>query len=269
MAPIQKTPLVAAPPRLFYGWYIVLVAFLGFFMSTGVSLYAFGVLIKPMSEDLGWSRSTLLAANTLATVTGALVSPWVGKLVDRHGTRFITALSAFMVGATFLPIGWVQSVWQFHLLYGVSNGMFRPGMSALSGPTAVANWFVRKRGRAMGWVATGVSMGGLLLVPLTQWIVGQWGWRTAWMALGLLTWVMMIAPALLILRRRPEDMGLLPDGDPPRPPQVRAGGAPAAAQEEPGWTAAAALRTRAFWLVLIAWSLSGMGTSSFFLLQTS
>lgn len=255
---------------LFYGWYIVGVAFLGFFVNAGITLYAFGVLIKPMSEELDWPRSAMVGAGTLAAVAGAVVSPWIGRLIDRYGTRTVMAVSATLAGASLLPLSWVQSLGQFYLLYGAVNGLARPGMGGLSGPTAVANWFIRKRGRAMGFVAAGVSVGGIVFVPLTQWVIEAWGWRAAWTVLAMATWGLLVLPAWVFLRRRPEDMGLLPDGGPRGAGGKEQGAIPWALQiEESNWEARAALRTRAFWLVLVAWALGSMGSSSLFLLQTS
>ena len=254
------------PFGLFYGWYIVGVVFLGFFVNSGVSIWVFGALIKPMSEELGWSRSATVGAATLAAVTGAAVSPWVGQLVDRHGARLVMAVCAALGGGLLVAVGSMQTVWQFYLLYGLTNGAVRPGMSVLSGPTAVANWFIRRRGRAMGIVALGISVGGVVFVPLTQWVVQGWGWRTAWVALGVATWLLLVIPSLLLLRRRPEDLGLLPDGEAAATQHLVGD---EARPQAPDWEAQAALRTPAFWLLLLAWGLGSMGTSSLFLLQTS
>lgn len=270
MIPSMSSSRLKTPGRgpfgLFYGWYIVGVVFLGFFVNSGVSIWVFGTLLKPMSEDLGWSRSATVGAATLAAVSGAVVSPWIGRLVDRHGPRLVMAICATLGGGLLIAVGWVQAVWQLYLFYGLSNGAVRPGMSMLSGPTAVANWFIRKRGRAMGLVALGTSVGGVVFVPLTQWVVQGWGWRTAWVGMGVATWLLLVLPAFLLLRRRPEDLGLLPDGE-PAPTAARSGTLPQTAPAD--WEARAALRTPAFWLLLVAWGLGSLGTSSLFLLQTS
>jgi len=200
-------------PRFFYGWLVVVACFMGDFMMAGVSTHAFGVLLKPMSEDLGWSRTMATFAMTMRSFVSAFSGPIVGPLLDRRGPRVIMVVGATIAGIGIMAQGWVTEIWQFYLVYGVLGSLGMMAMGGLVTSTTVSKWFVRKRGRATAIVMAGLPMGGAVLVPVTQFVISNYGWRGAWVVLGLLVWVLVVPLAALFMRRTPEDMGLRPDGD--------------------------------------------------------
>ncbi len=249
----------------FYGWLIVAVAMLASMGGGGGLNYSFGALMSPMNAELGWSRSQISGAITLAGIMGALSGPWFGRLLDRPGGRFVTPVCAALGGAVLLGVSQVTHLWQLYLLYGVLLGLLMPGVG-LSATTAVANWFVRKRPQATAIASFGVPLGGLAVLPLTQFLIGAFDWRAAWLGLAGVMAIVLGLPALLILRRRPEDVGLLPDGDrfaPGADAQARQAALAASLAKEPRWTARQAMGTPAFWLMLVAFSLTGMGILGF------
>ncbi|MEE9324623.1 MAG: MFS transporter [Dehalococcoidia bacterium] len=249
--------------RIFYGWRIVGVAFLSYMVgASGVSVSGFSVLLKPMSEDpeLGWSRATLSGAFALGVVVVALLGPVLGPLLDkRHGPRSIIIGAAFLSGLGAVLVSRMDQVWQFYLFFGVLGSVGFQGSFMLIHPTIISKWFIRRRGRALAFSGMGLSMGTIIFVPLTQALISALDWRTTWAILGFIVWFVVIPLAFLFVKRRPEDIGLQPDGDEPTPKETLATyQGDGYSLEEPMWTLSAALRTQAFWLISIAFALSLM-----------
>lgn len=246
-----------APGRtgVYHGWWVVLVAVLAMFAATLTGGSGFSVFILPITAELGWDRKTIAGALSVGTILGALAAPFCGRLVDRYGARVMLTVTGLALAATLLPIAWVQTPLMFYLCYGGAR-LVDMGLLNTAATTAVANWFVRLRGRALGLTVAGNAVGVALVTPLAQWIIEGWGWRVAWFILAL-TAVLVLTPlAWLLVRRRPEDLGLLPDGDP------LSGATPLVAarvQAMPApldWPLAAAMRTAAYWLLMISSALT-------------
>jgi sugar phosphate permease len=199
---------------IFYGWWIVGVAVLAQFMGIGVSAYVTSIFFQAMFSDLGWSRGDLALSMSVGAVLAALVSPLVGASVDKHGANRIMAVSAFATGGCLILLGYIHELWQAFIVFSLLT-VFRVGFVSIPVMTMVSNWFYRKRGRAMGIATAGQGLGGLILSPLSVFLIANLGWRFSWGVIGLLTWVVMIPPSLLIAKQKPEVMGLLADGDTP------------------------------------------------------
>lgn len=239
----------------FYGWVIVAVAFLIGITESGAFQGILSIFMKPMAAEFGWSRAAVTGAIAFGSILAGGVSPLVGPLLDRHGPRMaafwgILFLSFGLVGMTF-----VDRIWQFYLLFGMGR-MIAVGILSLVISVSVSNWFVRKRGRAIGITWLGPRFGSALFPVMVQFFIMTLGWRIAWSTLGVVVFVMSGIPALIFLRRRPEDMGLRPDGDDPpagggRPDRILPEGpeAPANVDPEPVWTRRQAFRTKTFWML--------------------
>lgn len=247
--------------RIFYGWLVVAVAFLAYFVSAGLTPGAvYGVLLKPMSQEMGWMRATTVGAATLGGVVTGLASPFVGAMVDRYGARVAMVVGAIIAGAVLFALSQIQALWQIYLLYGVIGALARASLAEAVPTTLVANWFVKKRGRAVAFTTMGFSLGTAVWVPVAQWIIPNYGWRMAWAVMGLGVWGLITLPAWLVVRRRPEDMGLMPDGagainrQTTKPTTKGKGNPP----EEAVWTMREAMGTRAFWLILMTVVLTAM-----------
>ena len=214
------------------------------------------VFVVPMTEDLGWSRGLFAGAVSLGGLCAVLVSPLVGRWIDRYGSGMLLAASSVVTGILAMGLSLVASPLAFYSLY-VPGRMIFSGPLELGIPTAISNWFIRRR--PLGLAADGVAKGaGLAFMPLAaQFIITGWDWRTAWFTLGILTLILGVVPPLLFMVRRPEDMALEPD--PVLKGNVRTSGGAQAGESHSGessYTVRQALNTRAFWL-LAAFSAGG------------
>lgn len=255
----------AAQPRLFYGWIIVAVAVWANGVSFGAGGSSFSVLLRPMSESLGWSRTLLTGAATAQSIASLFVAPLVGALVDRRGPRQIMVFGAIVAGACYLLMGHIQEPWQFYLLYTVGFALGLNEIGTLVTSIVVSKWFVRMRGRALAFTSMGNQVGAISLAPLTAVTVDTLGWRATWGLLGALIVAIVLPPILPFMRRMPEDMGLRPDGDAPVDQQAVLSAFPPgrlATGEERPWTVREALRTRSLWLVQLSTNLSSLAAST-------
>lgn len=256
--------------RFFYGWVIVAIGFVGDFLAAGTGGYTFGLFFRPMQAQLGWSRTTLAFSQTVRSLATGLSGPIIGPMVDRFGARIIMVMGAVLGGMGLIGLYWVSAPWQFYVLYGVCAALGIAEFGNLVVGAAIAKWFVRKRGRAMAVTTMGVSSGGLVLVPVTSWIIDSYGWRMAWVFFGVLILVLITVPAALFMRSTPESMGLRPDGDPDpesKPPSEAGHAPPVVTPQEHSWTLGEAVRTRAFWLLVPGFNLGGLALTAMLLHQ--
>ena len=237
--------------KFFYGSWIVTSLFITNFAVEATAIFSFAVFLKPMSEDLNISRgaiSWVVAARRLAT---GFVSIFIGRLIDKYGSRMLIMGSASLAGISVILMGWVENIWQFLLLFlliGLS-GITMPGNLLTSVP--VQKWFVRKRGRATSFAAGGFGVGGMTFVLVHQQIIDIFSWRIAWIASGIFVLVVILPVTWILIRRQPEDMGLLPDGENPtnQADESQLGDS----TDEISWTGRAALKTTTLWQVLLAY----------------
>ncbi len=255
--------------RVFYGWWVVSASAGIIFLTGGTFFYGFSALVKPLQNEFGWTRALISGAFSLRTEVGGLASPLVGYLVDRIGSRRLLLAGSALVGAGFILLSRVESVWAFYATVMV----IAVGMSATGGSvalTAAAHWFERQRGRAMALLTAGAGSSGVMVVVLAT-LISAFGWREALLIMGIAQWAVCI-PLALVVRHRPQEMGLLPDGEPPHP-RPEAGRAAALAEadgvadgplhlQDSGLTIRQALRTRTFWLLALAMSLAGFGSTA-------
>ena len=163
----------------FYGWIIVGVAFLIGITQSGAFQAILAIFMKPMANEFGWSRAAITGSIAIGSLSAALLSPFIGLVLDRHGPRMmafwgILFLSLGLVGMTF-----VSRIWQLYLFFGMGR-MIAVGVLLLAITVSVPNWFIRKRGRAMGIVSLGPLLGSGLLPLLAQFFILVFGWRLAW-----------------------------------------------------------------------------------------
>ena len=198
-------------PRFFYGWIIVAVVGLAGFTQSAGTFPVWGVLLKPITEDFGWSRSVFTAATSIGTVAAGLVSIGVGPLVDRFGARWTLVVSLTLLGTSLLLMANIHALWHFYTLQ-ILGRIMTMGIIALALSIVIPKWFVAKRGRAVALSGIGMMGGGTLTPLYVQYLVSTWNWRIAVATSGLVIWVVSLIPSALFMRRQPEDMGLLPDG---------------------------------------------------------
>jgi MFS family permease len=246
----------------FYGWWIVSAAAVVNGYGAGVNFYGFSVFFNPMREEFGWSRAATAGVFSLSRLEGGLEGPVTGWLIGKFGPRRVMVAGLTICGLGFMSMYFIQSLLMFYLVYGVliATGF---GMGFFLAPQSmVTNWFLRKRGRALAYLAIGAGLGGATLVPAMGALIGAVGWRWTAVSVGALMWLGAI-PLALTLKDRPEDVGQVPDGPPAqRTPKVEdepevvrpAVGEEAgpAESEEPEFTVSQVLRTSAFWTLLLA-----------------
>src|SRR6202171_2687480 len=195
----------------FYGWLLVAIAFVT--MAVGVNARtAFSLLFPPILAEFGWDRGVTAGAFSFGFLVSAILSPALGRLMDRRGPRVVMEMGVGLIGVGLLLATFVSQRWHLYLTLGVMVG----GGSVCLGYTGqglfLPNWFVRRRGLAMSVAFSGVGVGSIILLPWLQTLIGRTGWRSACWALAILVLV-LLAPLNLLTKRRPEDIGLEPDGD--------------------------------------------------------
>ncbi|MBI3326168.1 MAG: MFS transporter [Nitrospinae bacterium] len=230
-----------------------------------MSVAVLSVFMVPMTEAFGWSRGLFAGAVSLGGLCAVGISPVVGRLIDTYGGGWMLSVTAAVAGASAVGLSTISQPATFYAFYVPGRMVFASPME-LATSTAISNWFIRRR--AFVLAILGVAHGtGLATMPLVaQLLISRWGWRSAWASLGLYTLAVGIAPPLLLVTRRPEDMGLEPDPGPTRlgtSATVPAMRMPKAADErgarvrvERQFTLRQAMHTRAFW-VLAAFSAMG------------
>ena len=237
--------------RLYYGWVIVAVISMIGVVQAGQFNTTVGVFVKPVTEEFGWNRSTFIGAISIGTLTGGALAPLSGVLLDRLGGRWVISLGLLLLGGSLILLSFVNGAWQFYLAMIVGRAGLQ-GATNLSLGVVVSKWFVRKRGRAMAVAEVGQRAGSGLVPVFAQAMVSAADWRTAAWATGAMTWVFGLLPALLFLRRQPEDLGLKPDGGDDIDAATSASPAASWAYEPPSVTLHDALRSPVFWLIAVA-----------------
>ena len=246
----------------FYGWIIVAIAMVAGFISSGVSNVTMAVVLKPISEDLGWSRSVTAAAITLGSFGGGMLSPLFGPVADRYGPRILLPLGGVLVGLLSIGVSQSTQPWQFYATFIPARALTEFLLCGVVPYTAVANWFHAKRPRAMGLVAMSTPLGSAATTLIFQFLVIQHGWRSAFLVLGLAFLVLVVAPAAIFLRRQPEDLGMFPDGIVPslRSDEPAAAESQTSTTGQRNWSRPEAMRTTALWLLVASVFLASLGT---------
>jgi MFS family permease len=243
--------------KFFYGWTIVAVGFLAHIAAAFSISSTLSVFLIPLSNDLGVSRGVFSLIRSGEILIGAVAAPLVGTLLDRHGGRWLMAAGGLVSGAGFLLLGQARDFSQFLLFRWL---LVSPGDALMGGMVvnvSISRWFVRMRGRALALAGMGHGLAKVGMPLLAASLIVHAGWRSAWVVFGLITLGLVVGPSLLFMRRRPEDMGLLPDGSARDQHDSGApanGAGPARARRraiaDVAWSRREALRTPAFWLIV-------------------
>src|SRR5881409_3777771 len=198
-------------PRVFYGWVIVAVVFVT--MAVGVNARtAFSLLFPPILDEFGWERGVTAGAFSFGFLVSAVLSPSLGRLMDRRGPRVVIEMGVGLMAGGLMLATLVRQPRHLYATLGVLVGGGSICLSYTGQALFLPNWFVRRRGLAMSLAFSGVGVGSIILLPWLQSLIGRAGWRAACWVMGILV-LALLAPLNLLLRRRPEDLGLEPDGD--------------------------------------------------------
>ena len=234
----------------YYGYPLLAAAFVAQFVSLGIYSYVLGSFMGPMTLELAWSRADFTLARTIGQIVMALVGFMVGARVDAVGARPIMAIGAVILSASLYYHSQVDSLLAWWLLNGVALTCGCAMVGNLVVNVTLSKWFVLHRGKAIAIAAMGVSMGGIVITPFITWLIDTVGWREAWIWLAGLTFIIMI-PVTAMMRRRPEDYGLRPDGLTDAD-YLSDRGEKARAEEANAFTRREALRSFSFYALVIA-----------------
>lgn len=235
-------------PKVFYGYWVVVAAFLCVFIMSGCGFYAFSLFVKPLQADFGWDRGGIMTAFAVYYLVMGVASPFVGRLVDRYGARKVIAIGAVIGGLGFILLSLMNNLWYFYGGY-IVTGIGMAAIGTVPASVVVSNWFKKRRGTAIGLMSAGVGAGGFVLAPFVGgYLIPNFSWRASYLALALLTW-MLIPLVLLVIKTKPADMGLYPDGM-PAPEAMAVTEASLSASE--GLSLKVALATPALWLIAVS-----------------
>jgi MFS family permease len=236
-------------------------------LNVGTVFYGFGVFFHPLSQQFGWTRAETSWGFSLAAVLGAFYAAPLGRAVDRYGPRPVQLFGLAMLALGYGLLAAARSLAQFYLAMGLLVALGSAALGPVSSNTAVARWFVKRRGTALGVSTAGISMGGVIFVPLTQLLIDRFGWRSAFLGLAAVVVACGMPPVALWMRGSPEEMGLLPDGEPhPERSDARDRGL-LEVELERSFSPREAVRSRDFWLIAIAFGLTVSGLSAVLLHQ--
>lgn len=258
MSDTEGTPVVKKS-RIFYGYWIIAVSVLclGTFSGSGVG--SFSLFVNSLQSEFGWGRGEIMLAFTIFFLLTGVAAPLVGSIVDRYGVRGVISAGALVTGLGFVSLYMLQSLWHLYVAYFFIGA----GMSAFGHVPAsamVTNWFVKKRGTAIGIMSTGIGTGIFVVAPLVGgFLIPAFGWRVAYLALGIMAWG-LIPLAIWVVRTKPAEIGLYPDGV-TSPEEVAEIGA--SSQTTKGLNLRAALGTMAFWLVSVTFLISAFSSLGF------
>lgn len=250
--------------RPFYGWWIVLVGALIAFSSGPGQSYVFSVFLDSIIEDSGLTRTTVSAIYTAGTGLSAVMVLLVSRLADRFGPRIVVTLVAFGVGVVCFGMAFATAAAAFFVFFAALRALGQ-GSLPINATLLTAQWFVRRRGRAMAIMGLGFALSNALLPPFARAMIDAFNWRDAYMVLGVMVWVLVIPAALLVVRDTPEQLGLHPDGA-PEAPANEPGGAPLRPGER---DRRKIFSTATFWLLALPMATPGLVITALVFHQTS
>ena len=254
--------------KFFYGWYIVAVGFLANVGSSFALASTMSIFLKPLTTDLNVSRGVFSLLRSGEAVIGAGVAPFVGSLADRYGGRGLIAIGTAIVAIGYLVLGHVETFTEFAAVRLTLVTLGDAMMGSMVVNVVVAQWFFRRRGRALAISSMGVGFAKVCMPLVAASLIVWLGWRQTWVVFGFMTLMLVVGPSLLVIRRTPEDMGLFPDGAPgpiatePANSGKKSGTlASEISDQEAVWTRNEALRTQTFWLLVITFGIASMGVT--------
>ncbi|MFD3156802.1 MFS transporter [Haloimpatiens sp. FM7330] len=236
--------------KFFYGWWIVLVAFLSVGITYGTK-GAFGVIQLSMLKDLGWTRAQVAGALSANMFIYALVVPFAGRFMDKIGVKNILVIGGALTGLAYYLLTIIKTPIQFYLCYGILLGVAGTCMGMVPGPTAVGRWFVKKRGRALSLALVASPLGAAIFTVLSKNWLNSLGWRGTFKIMAVLAWGLVIIPSILLMKNTPEDIGLQPDGEEAVP--VNNSGNSISYEDEEDWTLGKLFKSPKAWTLFLGY----------------
>lgn len=235
--------------KIFYGWVIVAVSFLNLAVVFGI-WYSFSVFLVAVAKDFGWQRAEASGVFSTFMIVQSLAAVMVGAFIDRLGPRIVFPAATILVAGGLFLTSTIESLFEYYLWYGFLTPIGICAIGYIAHSIVLPRWFERKRGLAIGIAMAGVGIGMQVMVPLTQYIIGMWGWRAAYRFLALFTFFTLFLPNAILQRRSPETMGLKPDGGPSGPGERASGPKSRDIPVPIAGNMGAAVRTFSFWFLV-------------------
>lgn len=233
--------------KSFYGWWIVAASFVSLFVSIGIGFFPFGVFFKYLITEFHWSRTNLSLAYSLSSFISALAGPLMGRWTDGYGPRMVMIPCAMIFGTCLIALYWLAHLYTLYFLYLII-GLTTAGLGTIPTNAVVCQWFIKKRGLAMGIVYLGIGLGGMIMPILSHYLILRFGWRLTYGLFGLTVWVVALPIISILMKGKPEEMGVSPDGE-------RLEGYAINPSIPEGLAVKDALRTSNFWLLIVAFFL--------------
>ena len=245
--------------KLFYGWYVI-AACAGIALAASVTRYAFSIFMPYMLKDLGWTRAAIGSALTLHMLVYAIGAIFIGRLTDKYGSRWIMAGGSILLMSGLVLLSRVTTIWQFYLCYSVIAACGVTATYVVPNTATARQWFVKKAGLSVAIVMAGSGLGLAVISPVSPMLIDRFGWRTSYILIGLAVGIIALLLSILVVRKTPESMGLLPDGAAAevRSPAQTQGSPPSAILNEERWTVKEAFGTRSFKIFLMVYPLSAI-----------
>ena len=242
---------------VYYGWVVVAAASTVVFARMAPAITTLTVLIFPISQQLGWSRTLIAGSVSAGAIASLALAPAVGWAIDRFGARPVLVVSVLALGVAMLALAWATIPLTFYIAFASARVVFHTS-APIGASTVAARWFIAKRGRAIGVIFLIGAVGGIVYTMVASLVVESYGLKTTWIVIGLMVLVISVAPSLLLVADRPEDVGLLPDGDEPAADVARKMSPTSAfsevekmTSEEDSWSLSDAVRSGTFWLLIL------------------
>ncbi len=242
---------------VYYGWVVVAAASTVVFARMAPAITTLTVLIFPISQQLGWSRTLIAGSVSAGAIASLALAPAVGWAIDRFGARPVLVVSVLALGVAMLSLAWATIPLTFYIAFASARVVFHTS-APIGASTVAARWFIAKRGRAIGVIFLIGAVGGIVYTMVASLVVESYGLKTTWIVIGLMVLVISVAPSLLLVADSPEDVGLLPDGDEPAADAARKMSPTSAfsevekmTSEEDSWSLSDAVRSGTFWLLIL------------------
>jgi len=240
----------------YYGWIVVAASSTVVFARMAPNITTLSVLIFPMSEEFGWSRTLISGSVSSGAIASLIFSPVVGWAIDRVGARLVMVISVLCLGLAMISLAWATLPITFYIAYSVGRVVFHTS-APIGSSTVASRWFIKKRGRAIGVIFLVGAIGGIVFTMLASLIVENYGLKATWIIIGLLVLTVSVAPPLLFVAERPEDIDLLPDGeilssdDSEEISELVDSATLPRGSDDESWALVEAFRTRTFWIMVI------------------
>ena len=246
----------------YYGWLVLGITALATFAASGLTQVVLGGVQVYITDESGWDEGSLAYAATIGTWASGMIAPLIGRLADRFGPRWLMPFGLVVASVAFFVIAGSSAIWQFYAGYVIGRAVSNPVLVGLVPRTAAVNFFRQRRNMALALVSIFRPTAGAVNIQIISLIARHQGWRAAYRYLGVLS-LIIILPVIFFVRRRPEDIGLLPDGaSTDRARESRVSVRPQSITTEFSWTAKEAIKTSAFWLLLIITALGTLASAA-------